>query len=180
MRERYAADLGLTCEDIAKETGRAVKTIRWHAHQRRWGKRRAEVQAKLVEQARAEMQLELNSFSVSRTRRMLKVASLSIDRMLEVLRDGDAEMDPFKLQAALKAFDDGTVTGKVAEQLTPFLLESLDKDATMRMVEERRADLARLAQQQKPATGSSTTSTQKPACANGRVASSFSRPSGSS
>lgn len=181
MRERYAADLSLTVDAIARETGRAQKTIRWHAEVEHWGARRREVQAATVEKTREVLATEMEEFTIRRTRKLMKLAELHIDQLTRALESGEAEVDSFRLQAALKSLDDSHLAGKVAAQITPILFEAMDRQAIDQLIAERRASSGP-PRPSAPLNGTHppTTSTPKQPSADARVASLFSRRNGTS
>ena len=185
IAERYAADPKLTLEQISRDTGRTLATVRTHYAKRRWRYRRVAVQAKTREAVAAKPQQSTERFAMFRHRMMLKIAKRGLRALCANLEApageegfGSDKVDAYQLQAILRTMDDGTLAGKVADQLTPFLLESLDREATTALVRER-IDSFRTPPPHANGT-SQTHSTPKPACANGRVASLFSRHNGSS
>lgn len=181
--ERYAADPSMTFQTIADDTGRTHSTVKTHAEKERWGELRRLTQARTREAVRARLQERTELFATKRQSLMLTIAERGLRALAANLAApagedgfGSNKVDAYQLQAMLKTLDDGTLAGKVAEQLTPVLLQALDRETTMALVRERIG-----AFQPPHKNGVATThSTQKPACANGRVASLFSRPNGSS
>lgn len=188
LAERYAANPRLTLQQIADEVGRTLSTVRTHYSKERWKDLRAKVQAQTIESVRAKLQRETERFAVERQRLTLKIARRALRAALANLGSpgskdsfGSDRVDGFQLAALLKAHDDGTVAGKVAEQLTPILFEVMDRRATEQLTEAKLQEFrSRLSAAQPHGTNGTTSSTLKPTCANGRVASLFSRPNGTS
>lgn len=183
MRERYAADPSLTVEAIARETGRAQKTVRWHSEKQRWGAHRREVQAKTAERTRESLEKDIEAFSLTRARKLMRMADLHLDQLIAKLESGKAEVDAFRVQAALKSLDESHLAGKIAQQITPILFEAMDRSAIEQLIAERRAS----SKPQPPpapasnhATNGTTASTPTPHSAGARVASLFSRRNGTS
>lgn len=186
LAERYAAEPSLTLDALARETGRSLSTLRTHARRRRWMDLRRKVQAKTAESLRAKLQQEQERFALTRQRRMLRIADRATRALLANLAApagehgfGSDKVDGYQLQAILKAFDDGTLAGKVAQTITPILFEAMDRAAIEQLMAERRASVLPRATPSHGTNGT-TDSIQRPPSVDGRVASLFSRRNGSS
>ncbi len=188
IAERYAADPSLTLDALAKETGRSLSTLRTHSKRFRWMDLRRKVQARTAESLRAKLQQRMERFALARQSLMLKIARRGLRALAANLAApagehgfGSDKVDGYQLQAILKSFDDGTLAGKVAEQITPILFEAMDRAAIEQLMAERRASMSPPPKPPGHATnGTATTSIQRPPSADARVASLFSRRNGSS
>lgn len=183
--ERYAADPTLSLTKVAQMTGRSLGTVKAHYERRGWAARRREVQAKSRDAIQARLQEARVEFAVWREREMLKIArrgmrALALNLKAPAGEDGfgSDKVDAHQVRTILKAVDEAAVVAKDTEQLTPLVFQTLDRAATDRIVQEKlaetRAAAARLQQEQ------ATTSTPKTTSVAGRVASLFSRRSGTS
>lgn len=183
--ERYAAEPMLTLEQIAKETGRTRATVKTHYSRGNWKARRIQVQAKTRAAIQAKLQQRAESFALYRQGMLITAARRALKAIAANLQGAGGEhgfgvekVDAYQLQALLKTYDESTLEGKVAAQLTPILFQTLERQATDELTAAKLREFQAQAQQSRPA--SSSTSTRTLPYANGRAASLFSRPNGTS